>query len=93
MTIGIELIQNKKIEEGIIKPVVFYKIPGTDTAFSVVDIKPVFYTGLQVTMDPGTWIVWVGSTILILGLIVAFFIPHRRAWARIKKEKKEKLPS
>jgi cytochrome c biogenesis protein len=91
MTIGIEFIQNKKVEEGIIKPVVFYKIPGTDFAFSVVDIKPVFYTGLQVTKDPGTWIVWVGSTILILGLIVAFFIPHRRAWARIKEGKEGKV--
>ncbi len=91
MTIGIEFIQNKKIEEGIIKPFMFYKIPGTEIAFSVVDVKPVFYTGLQVAKDPGTWIVWVGSTILILGLIVAFFIPHRRVWARIKKGKEGKV--
>ncbi|TCK04501.1 cytochrome c biogenesis protein ResB [Phorcysia thermohydrogeniphila] len=86
MTMGIEFIQDGKIEEGVIKPFAFYKVPKTDVTFAVVDFKPVFYTGLQVSKDPGTWIVWVGSTILIVGLIVAFFIPHRRVWARIEKK-------
>ncbi len=89
-TIGVELIRNGKIEEGLVRPFVFYTIPDTDVSFSVVDMKNVFYTGLQVSKDPGTWIVWVGSTILIIGLIVAFFIPHRRIWARVEKKGEEK---
>ncbi len=86
MSIGIEFIQNGKVQEGVIKPFILYKVPGTDKSFAMVDFKPVFYTGLQVSKDPGTWIVWVGSIILIAGLIVAFFIPHRRIWARIEKK-------
>jgi len=90
MSIGIEFIHDGKIEEGVIKPFVFYQIPGTGKAISMVDFRPVFYTGLQVAKDPGTWIVWVGSTIMIIGLIVAFFIPHRRVWARLERKGEEK---
>jgi cytochrome c biogenesis protein len=43
------------------------------------------YTGLQVTKDPGVWIVWVGSGLMILGLIVSFFFSHQRVWVRISK--------
>ncbi len=85
-TIGVELIKDRRIEEGLVRPFVFYAVPGTDVSFSVVDMRNVFYTGLQVSKDPGTWVVWFGSTILILGLIVAFFIPHRRVWARIERK-------
>ena len=91
MSIGIEFIRNGKLEEGVIKPFIFYQVPGTDKAISMVDFKPVFYTGLQVSKDPGTWIVWVGSTILIVGLIIAFFIPHRRVWARLEKRGDDKV--
>ncbi|MEO2082674.1 MAG: cytochrome c biogenesis protein ResB [Desulfurobacteriaceae bacterium] len=85
MTIGIDLIEGDQIKTYGIKPFISYQVPGTDIYFAVVDVKPTFYTGLQVSKDPGTWIVWVGSTVLILGLIVAFFIPHRRVWARLEK--------
>jgi cytochrome c biogenesis protein len=43
------------------------------------------YTGLQVTRDPGVWIVWLGSGLMILGLIISFFFSHQRVWARIPK--------
>jgi cytochrome c biogenesis protein len=43
------------------------------------------YTGLQVTRDPGVWIVWVGSGLMILGLIISFFFSHQRVWARVPK--------
>lgn len=90
MTVGIEFIQNGKVQEGAIKPFVLYKVPGTDKSFAMVDFKPVFYTGLQVSKDPGTWIVWLGSIVLIGGLIVAFFIPHKRVWARLEKKGEDK---
>ncbi len=44
------------------------------------------YTGLQVTKDPGVWIVWVGSGLMIFGLIISFFFSHQRVWVRISKE-------
>jgi cytochrome c biogenesis protein len=43
------------------------------------------YTGLQVTKDPGVWIVWLGSGLMILGFIVSFFFSHQRVWVRISK--------
>ena len=43
------------------------------------------YTGLQVTKDPGVWIVWLGSALLIFGLIVSFFFSHQRVWVRTSK--------
>jgi cytochrome c biogenesis protein len=43
------------------------------------------YTGLQVTKDPGVWIVWVGSGLMTFGLIVSFFFSHQKVWIRIPK--------
>jgi len=43
------------------------------------------YTGLQVTKDPGVWVVWGGSGLLIFGIIVSFFFSHQRVWVRIPK--------
>jgi cytochrome c biogenesis protein len=44
------------------------------------------YTGLSVTKDPGVWVVWVGSGLMILGFIVSFFFSHQRVWVRIPKK-------
>jgi cytochrome c biogenesis protein len=44
------------------------------------------YTGLQVTKDPGVWVVWIGSGLMIFGLIVSFFFSHQRVWVRIPKD-------
>lgn len=43
------------------------------------------YTGLQVTKDPGVWIVWIGCSLMIIGLIVSFFFSHQRVWVRIPR--------
>ena len=42
------------------------------------------YTGLTVSHDPGSWVVWLGSILLILGTCLVFFFPHRRVWARVR---------
>jgi len=41
------------------------------------------YTGLQVTKDPGVWIVWIGCSLMVLGFIASFFFSHQRTWVRI----------
>jgi cytochrome c biogenesis protein len=43
------------------------------------------YTGLQVTRDPGVWVVWVGCGLMIFGFIVSFFFSHQKVWVRIPK--------
>jgi len=50
--------------------------------------EQVFATGLQVAKDPGVWPVYIGCTMMLLGLIVAFFLSHRRLWIYIKEDEK-----
>ncbi|QWV96832.1 cytochrome c biogenesis protein ResB [Geomonas nitrogeniifigens] len=42
-----------------------------------------FYTGLQVAHDPGVWVVWFGCFLMVLGICMAFFMSHKRVWARV----------
>jgi len=46
--------------------------------FSVEKIEPRYYTGLQVSRDPGVWVVYSGFVIMILGCYITFFMAHRR---------------
>lgn len=47
-------------------------------------IQPeLYYTGLQVTKDPGVNVVWLGSFIMSTGLLIAFLIYHRRIWIKV----------
>ena len=44
----------------------------------------VYYTGLQLTEDPGMNVVWTGSAILVIGLCLMFYMPHRKLWLVIR---------
>ncbi len=41
-------------------------------------------TGLQVTKDPGVWVVWLGCALMVAGICMAFFMSHKRVWVRIE---------
>lgn len=43
------------------------------------------FTGLIVSRDPGAWLVWLGSALLVLGIVMVFFFPHRRIWVRVRR--------
>jgi len=43
------------------------------------------YTGLQVAKDPGVWVVWLGCTLMVIGIGVAFFMSHKRIWIVVTK--------
>jgi cytochrome c biogenesis protein len=45
------------------------------------------YTGLQVTKDPGVWVVYTGFILLCIGPLVAFFGSHKKIWVRIQDHK------
>jgi cytochrome c biogenesis protein len=45
------------------------------------------YTGLQVTKDPGVWVVYTGFILLCVGPLIAFFGSHRKLWVRIQDRK------
>jgi cytochrome c biogenesis protein len=42
------------------------------------------YTGLQVTKDPGVWVVYTGFILLCIGPLIAFFGSHRKLWIRVQ---------
>lgn len=50
---------------------------------TIKEIEPRYYSGLQVTKDPGVWVVWAGCLLMILGFYLAFFMSHRRLWMRL----------
>jgi cytochrome c biogenesis protein len=51
--------------------------------FTFGGLSQAFYTGLQVAKDPGVNIVWVGCTLMVIGIIIAFFMSHQRLWIRL----------
>jgi cytochrome c biogenesis protein len=52
-------------------------------AFAFGGLNQAFFTGLQVAKDPGVNIVWVGCTLMVIGIIIAFFMSHQRLWIRL----------
>lgn len=59
--------------------------------FTLEDVNIKEYTGLQVTKDPGVWIVWNGCALMVFGLVLSFFFSHQRVWVRIPKRSGEKM--
>ena len=43
-----------------------------------------YATGLQVSRDPGTPWVFLGSAIMLVGLFAAFFMSHRQVWVAVR---------
>ena len=42
------------------------------------------FTGLIVARDPGAVWVWTGSALMVLGIVLVFFFPHRRVWVQVR---------
>jgi cytochrome c biogenesis protein len=59
--------------------------------FVVKGVKLKSFTGLQVNKDPGVWLVWTGSIMLVAGIMMAFFMSHKKLWIRIRKDKKGRV--
>jgi cytochrome c biogenesis protein len=60
-----------------------FEIQGSRYRFELVGYQPKKFTGLQITKDPGVNIVWVGSTLIVVGITLSSFIYHRRLWAKV----------
>jgi len=48
-------------------------VPGANTA-----TETRYYTGLQVTKDPGVWVVYTGFILMIVGCFITFFVSHQQ---------------
>ncbi|MBW2466454.1 MAG: cytochrome c biogenesis protein ResB [Deltaproteobacteria bacterium] len=65
------------------KTVVTVERPDAPFAFKS---EQVFATGLQVAKDPGVWPVYIGCILMLVGLVVAFFLSHKRLWVYVYEE-------
>jgi cytochrome c biogenesis protein len=44
------------------------------------DIQMAYFTGLEVSHEPGQWAVWAGVVLMGFGLLVVFYLVHSRIW-------------
>ncbi len=51
-----------------------------DYQITAKDLKTTLVTGMQVNRDPGIWFIWVGSILMLLGFIIAFYFSHQQVW-------------
>ena len=82
--VQLEIHQNGK-DAPLATQVVDQGKPTTIAGVSYTFQRTVAYTGLTVARDPGANFVWVGSVLLVLGLFLVFFFPHRRLWVRVRQ--------
>jgi cytochrome c biogenesis protein len=54
--------------------------------FQFRDLRMGYFTGLQVSHEPGQWLVWAGCLVMALGLFTAFYLVHMRFWAMMVRD-------
>lgn len=64
----------------------FDKMRKGNPVISVSGYKSRYYTGLQVTKDPGVWVVYSGFIIMILGCFITFFVSHQQLCVDVVKK-------
>lgn len=75
-------------EETIVMPIkfpFFDKMRKGAFSFEVEKFEKKYYTGLQVTKDPGVWYVYLGFIFMIIGCWITFFMSHQRICVEVEK--------
>ncbi len=80
----------EKIKDRI--PGLFKKVPKFNPGlfkpyyFTLNRIENKYYTGLQLSRDPGVSTVAIGSFFIIIGFFITFFSSHKRLWVRVDEQ-------
>ena len=67
----------------------FDKMRRGRTFIAVADFVPRYYTGLQVSKDPGVGVVYGGFILMIIGIYITFFISHQQICVEVISRGKE----
>lgn len=67
----------------------FDKMRKGKTFIAVADFVPRYYTGLQVSKDPGVWVVYTGFILMIIGIYITFFMSHQQICVEVVSRGKE----
>jgi cytochrome c biogenesis protein len=70
-----------------------WTLPGSGHVIEFVDYWGVEYTGLQVSKDPGVWIIYLACIVMTIGLYASFFLSHKKIWVNIVPESSGKKAS
>lgn len=77
--------------QAVMLPMKFPKFDNMRGGKMVISVAPVdmpmekrYYTGLQVTRDPGVNLVYTGFILMILGFIVTFFMSHKQVVVEVQ---------
>jgi cytochrome c biogenesis protein len=62
-----------------------------DYRFEYRDLQMGYFTGLEVSHEPGQWLVWAGCILMGVGLFVAFYMAHMRLWIAAVPDARGKL--
>jgi cytochrome c biogenesis protein len=64
----------------------FDKMRGGDVHIAVQEPLLNYFTGLEVSRDPGVWVVYVGFVLMILGCYITFFMTHQQFCIDVSRE-------
>jgi cytochrome c biogenesis protein len=56
---------------------------------AIADFVPRYYTGLQVSRDPGVWVVYTGFILMIIGIYLTFFMSHQQVCIDVTSQGKK----
>ncbi len=67
----------------------FDKMRKGQVFIAIADFVPRYYTGLQVSKDPGVWVVYIGFILMIIGIYITFFMSHQQICVEITAQDPE----
>ena len=64
-----------------------HKQQKNEFSFIFKDFDSRYYTGIQVSRNPGVSIVWAGCILILVGFVLSLFFTHTKVWLRISERK------